>query len=297
MPALRISPHLMLMAASVFWGAHWVVARGIVAHVSPMGMSFWRWTIALLLLLPFAWAPLQRDRARLAAAWKTILFFGCTGTVLYNAMGYFGLRQSTATNALLFQSLIPGLIPLFAFLLFRERIGALTAIGLCTSFLGVLAIVFRLDAGELAAFRFNAGDLWLLGNVCLWALYTACLRWAPKDVHPVSLFYAVMLAGMVTGLPAYALDAAAGGRVDWSGEVLAGLVYLGAFPSVVCFLLWSKGVAAVGPAKAGSWLHVTPLSGIVMASLFLGERVETHHAVGFVLILAGVWLATRGRAA
>ncbi len=287
----------MLMAAAVFWGAHWVVARGIVAHVTPVGMSFWRWAIALLLLLPFAWAPLRRDRVKLAAAWKTILFFGCTGTVLYNTVGYYGLRQSTATNALLFQSLTPGIIPLFAFLLFRERIGTLTALGLCVSFLGVLAIVFRLDAGALAALRFDTGDLWLLGNVGLWALYTACLRLAPRDVHPVSLFYAVMLAGMVTGLPAYALDAAAGGRVDWSGEVLIALLYLGAFPSVVCFLLWSKGVAAVGPAKAGSWLHVTPLAGIVMASLFLGERVETHHAAGFTLILAGVWLATRAKAA
>lgn len=297
MPALRVSPHLMLLAACVFWGAHWVVARAIVPHITPVGMSFWRWVVAIAVLLPFALGPLHRDRARLIAAWRPILFFGTIGTVLYNAAGYYGLRQTSATNALLFQSITPGIIPAIAFLLFRERIGASTAIGIGVSFLGVLAIVFQLDPAALAAFRFNPGDLWLVGNVSLWALYTTCLRWAPKDVDPLALFFSVMLAGMITGLPAYLLDLAAGGRVAWSAEVFAGIAYLGAFPSVACFLLWGKGVAAIGPARSGAYLHVTPLSGILMAFLFLGERLELHHAIGFALILSGVWLATRGRTA
>ncbi len=287
----------MLAAAAVFWGAHWVVARAIVPHVTPIGMSFWRWVVALLVLLPFAWGALHRDRAQLLAAWRPILFFGTVGTVLYNAIGYYGLKQTSATNALLFQSLTPGIIPVIAFLLFRERIRVATAAGIALSFTGVLVIVFKLDAAALAAFRVNPGDLWLVGNVLLWALYTTCLRWAPKNVDPVALFYSVMLAGMITGLPTYLFDVAGGGRVAWSAEVALGIAYLGAFPSVVCFLLWSKGVAAIGSAKAGAYLHVTPLSGILMAFLFLGERLELHHAVGFALILAGVWLATRGRRA
>jgi drug/metabolite transporter (DMT)-like permease len=285
----------MLIAAASFWGAHWVVARAIVPHVTPTSMSFWRWVIAIAVLAPFAWPMLVRDRAKLLAAWKVILFFGTTGTVLYNAVGYLGLRHTTATNALLFQSFTPVLIPLIAYALFRERITAWTAAGLAVSLCGVLAIVFRLDAAALAAFRFNPGDLWLLGNICLWALYTACLRWAPRDVDPMALLLAVMLAGMVTGLPAWLIEQAAGGGVAWSAGVFWGLAYLGAFPSVVCFLLWSKGVAAIGPSKAGAYLHVTPVSGIAMAALILGERVELHHAVGFALILGGVWLATRRR--
>ena len=285
----------MLIAAASFWGAHWVVARAIVPHATPVSMSFWRWVIAIAVLAPLAWPMLVRDRAKLLAAWKVILFFGTTGTVLYNAMGYLGLRHSTATNALLFQSFTPVLIPLIAYMLFRERITAWTAAGLAMSLCGVLAIVFRLDTAALAAFRFNPGDLWLLGNIGLWALYTACMRWAPTDVDPMALLLAVMLAGMVTGVPAYLADQAAGGGVAWSIEVFWGFAYLGVFPSVVCFLLWAKGVAAVGPSKAGAYLHVTPVSGVAMAALFLGERVELHHAVGFALILGGVWLATRRR--
>lgn len=293
MTVLRISPHLMLIAAASLWGAHWVVARAVVPHASPVSLSFWRWTIAILVLLPFAWPALVRERAKLLASWRMILLFGTAGTVLYNGIGYTGLRYTTATNALLFQSLTPVIIPLFAYAFFRERITSRTAAGLAISLCGVMAIVFRLDPAALAAFRTNPGDLWLLGNVALWGLYTACLRRAPAGVDPQALLLAVMLAGMVTGIPAWLIDAAAGGGVDWSPGVFAALLYLGAFTSVVCFLLWARGVAAIGPSKAGAYLHVTPLSGIAMAALLLGERLEAHHVVGFGLILTGVWLAAR----
>lgn len=291
-----ISPHLLLIAAASFWGAHWVVARAIVPHMTPMGMSFWRWTVAILALLPFAWPLLVRDRAKLLASWKVLLYLGLIGTVLYNALGYFGLRHTTATNALLFQSFTPGIIPVFAYLLYRERIGARIVLGLSVSFLGLMAIVFRLDPANLVAFRFNEGDLWLLGNIMLWALYTTSLRWTPAGVHPLSLQLAISLAGMATGFPGYAIDVATGGRIEWSVEVFLGIAYLGIFPSMLCYILWAKGVEAIGPSKAGAYLHLTPVSGIAMAYLFLGERVELHHWVGFALILGGVFLAARKKA-
>ncbi|MGE0876069.1 MAG: DMT family transporter [Burkholderiales bacterium] len=297
MPALRVSPHLMLIATASFWGAHMVIARAVVSSASPMSMSFGRWTVALAVLLPFAWPALVRERAKLVAAWKPILFFGTLGTVVYNAVGYIGLQHTTATNALLFQSLMPVTIPALAFLLFRDPIGVRTAIGLFVSLAGATAIVFRLDPAAVAAFRINPGDLWLLGNVLLWSLYTACMRWMPRDIDPLALLAAIMLAGMVTGVPACLADLALGGGIAWSPGVLAGLAYLGVFPSVVCYLLWAKGVAAIGPARAGAYLHVAPVVGISLSVPFLGERIELYHAVGFALIIGGVWLATRAKAA
>lgn len=291
----RVPPQLMLAAAAVFWGGHWVVGRAVVPHASPMAISFWRWTIALALLAPFALGPLVRDRAKLVAAWPRVLFFGTVGTVVYNALAYLGLQTSPATNGLLLQSLIPVLIPAFAWLIFRERIRAITMAGIAVSLAGVLCIVFRLDPSAIAAFRFTTGDLWLLANLTMWALYTACLRWMPAGVHPLAMFYATMLAGMATGLPAFLVERAAGGGVDWSPSVAAGILYMGVFPSVVCFLLWNRGVALLGPARSGVFLHLTPLSGIVMAWLFLDERLHDYHVAGFALILAGVALASRGK--
>jgi drug/metabolite transporter (DMT)-like permease len=195
----------------------------------------------------------------------------------------------------LFQSITPAVIPLFGWLLFRERIRAKTAAGLALSFAGVLAIVARLDPQVLLGFRPNPGDLWLLGNVALWALYTACMRWTPRGIDPLAFMLAVMLAGMITGLPAYLIDVAAGGRVDPNRGFVLGILYLAALPSILCYVMWNKAVAMIGPAKAGVYLHLIPLLGAGMAIVFLGERLHLYHAAGLAFIVAGVWLATRGR--
>jgi drug/metabolite transporter (DMT)-like permease len=211
-------------------------------------------------------------------------------------VGYHGIRESTATNAVMFQSLTPAVIPLFGWLFFRERIRAATSAGLALSFAGVLAILSRLDLDVLLHFRTNPGDLWLLGNVALWALYTACMRWTPRGLDPFAFMLSVMLAGMVTGLPAYLADVAAGGRTEFNRSFILGTLYLAALPSILCYVMWNKAVAIVGPAKAGVYLHLIPLLGAGMAIVFLGERLHLYHAVGLVLILGGVWLATGRRA-
>jgi drug/metabolite transporter (DMT)-like permease len=289
----RANPHVLLALTSLFWAAHWIVARAVIPHSSPVSMAFWRWACAIAVLAPFAGRALVHDWPAIRRAWLPILFFGSCGTVVYNCIGYTGIRTSTATNAVLFQSVTPGVIPLFAWLFFRERIRLQTAAGLALSFCGVLAIVSRLDPGRLVAFELNPGDLWLLANTALWALYTACMRYMPRGIDPLALMLALMLAGMATGLPAYALDLAAGGGIEPTGGVILGILYLAAVTSILAYLFWNRGVAAIGPAKAGAYLHLIPLLGALMAVVFLGERIEAYHVVGLVLILAGVTIASR----
>ncbi len=290
-------PYLLLFLTAFFWAGHWIVARAIVPYASPAGMAFWRWVAAIALLAPFALPSLRRDWPAIRRAWRPILFFGTCGTVLYNTIGYYGIKDSTATNAALFQSLAPAWIPVAAWALFRERIRPLTAAGLGISFAGVLVIIGRLDGHVLATLKPNPGDLWLVSITALWGLYTACLRWQPRDLGSLSFMFAVMLGGMVTGLPIYLVDLAAGGRVELNWRVVLGILYLGGFCSVLCYVMWNRAVASVGPARAGACLHLIPLLAAAMAVVLLGEELRLYHVVGFILILGGVWLAMRGRRA
>jgi drug/metabolite transporter (DMT)-like permease len=73
-----------------------------------------------------------------------------------------------------------------------------------------------------------------------------------------------------------------------------GLVaYTAVFPSLASYLCWNGGVALVGPAAAGPFLHLMPLFSAALAVPLLGETVRPFHALGLVLILAGVALAGR----
>ena len=73
------------------------------------------------------------------------------------------------------------------------------------------------------------------------------------------------------------------------------VLYIGLFPAVLAQLFWVDAVRRVGPATAGYFIYLTPIFGILMAVALLDETFAAHHAVGIVLILTGVWLATGAR--
>ncbi|MBS0335553.1 MAG: DMT family transporter [Proteobacteria bacterium] len=288
------APFLLVLTA-LFWGGHWVVARAVITESSPFALSFWRWATAALFFAPFAWKYLARDAAALRAQWKSIALLSLTGTGLYNGLGYIGVQHTTATNALLIQSVTPALIPLFGFLLVRDRIGPAAIAGVAVSCAGVLAIASKLDLQALLALELNRGDLWLLVNVAMWALYTVCLRWKPVGLHPFSFLFAIMCAGVLQLVPFYAFELATGGGVRAGTGAVLGILYLGIFPALINYLMWNRAVGEIGAARAGPYLYLVPVFGTAMAHFFLGERLFLYHFVGIALIFGGIWLASKDK--
>ena len=70
---------------------------------------------------------------------------------------------------------------------------------------------------------------------------------------------------------------------------IAGIVI---FASVLSFSTYQYGVKKVGPALTSIFLYLLPVYGIALAVLFLGESFRPYHAVGLVLVLGGIVLAT-----
>ncbi len=292
---LTLSPQLLLVLTALFWGGHWVVARAVYTEATPFALSFWRWLTAAVVLAPFAWKHVVSDAPKLRGHWKPLALLSLTGTGLYNGIGYVGIQHTTATNALLIQSVTPALIPLLGFILVRVRIGPAAIAGVLVSCAGVIAIASRLDMHALLALELNRGDLWLLVNVSLWALYTVCLSWKPQDLHPFSFLFAIMVLGVVQLAPFYAFELAAGGGVRLGAPVVLGILYLGIFPTVLCYLMWNRAVGEIGAARAGPYLYLVPVFGTALAYVFLGERLHLYHLVGVALIFGGIWLASRDK--
>ena len=64
------------------------------------------------------------------------------------------------------------------------------------------------------------------------------------------------------------------------------------FPSFAAYLLFNRGIELVGPGAAGQSMHLMPLFGSVLAVACLDESFQSYHAVGIVLIGAGILLAS-----
>jgi drug/metabolite transporter (DMT)-like permease len=290
--AVRVSPYLLLTLANLFWAGNWIIGRGMRDDVPPLALSFWRWVIALLFILPLAWPHLRRDWPKLLAAWPWLVLCGLLGTACYNALAYVALQYTTAVNGLLLNSFIPIVIVCLGWLFLGKKLRPIEAFGITLSFLGVLAIVARGDPATLAALRINPGDIWILVSVLAWAVYTLALPHRPQ-VNAMSFLAAIVVIGLVSLVPFYVWELAAGRHINPTPEALAAIAYTGIFPAFLGFLFWNRGVAETDPAKAGLFIHLLPAFGIVLSMIFLDENPALFHFAGISLIFTGIWLNTR----
>ncbi len=288
----HVSPYLLLTLANLFWAGNWIVSRAFRGELPPVALSFWRWMVALLCLLTISLPHVRRDWPQLRADWRWLLFFGALGTGGYNLLVYGGLQYTTAINGTLLNSFIPIMIVLISWLLQGKRLHGRETAGILISFVGVLAIVAHGELQRLRDLVLNVGDLWILASVLTWSAYTLLLSHRPP-VHPLAFLTAISVTGLVFLFPFYVWEMAQGRHVIPTPGAIGAIVYTGVFPAFLGYILWNRGVAEVGPARAGLFMHLVPAFGIVLSMIFLDERPALYHAIGIGLILAGIWLTTR----
>src|SRR5688572_33301296 len=133
---LANEPRLLMLLAGMFWAGNAIVARSVAGEVPPIGLAFWRWAVAALVVLPFAWPHVRRDAKAMLADWPTMLLLSALGISFFNAGLYLAAQSTTALNIVMLQSAVPVLIVVASFILFRDAVTARQACGIAISLLG-----------------------------------------------------------------------------------------------------------------------------------------------------------------
>jgi drug/metabolite transporter (DMT)-like permease len=285
-------PYVLLVLCSLFWAGNTIVGRAAVDLVPPATLTFARWAIASVVLLPFVWSHLVQDWPAIRRHLLAIFGFALIGSAGYNVIAYLALHYTQAINSLLLQSVAPLFVALWSFALFRDRLTWVQAGGIATSLTGALVIVCRGDIGVLAHFAFNLGDIMILVALVFYALYTALLRVRPR-MHPLSFLAATIGASAALTLPMFAFELATGHVAVVEPQTLAAFAYVAVFPSVLGYYCLNRGIELIGANRAAPFIHLMPVFGSILAILFLGEQPKLFHAAGYAMVLAGVVLAAR----
>lgn len=144
------------------------------------------------------------------AALTLTALLGFTGIAACQTLGYLALTKTTALNTILLLALAPLAIVALSWLALGERVTRVQALGLGIFLVGAAVLILQGDPATLAEPRFNAGDLWMLLAVALWAVYSVLLRRRPAEVPPLALHAMSVAAGTLWMLPAFGWQAAQG---------------------------------------------------------------------------------------
>lgn len=288
-----VSPYLLLTLTPLFWSVNWILGRALHQDIPPMAMTFFRWLFAVVILAPFALPHVLRQWPLIRANRTRLLVLGIVGIGSHNALAYLGLNYTTATNGVILNSFIPVMIIAIAWIFLRQRLTGTQLAGVAISLAGVLAILSGGSLEALAAFRLNGGDLLVILSMAMWSTYTILLRWRPPGLHTLSFLFTIAAIGDAFMLPFWLGEQALGYHMTWSWQGFAALLSVALFSSVLAYLFWNRGVAEVGPQVAGLFVHLMPVFGVLLAWLFLGERLALFHVAGIGLILAGIGITSR----
>src|SRR5438132_102863 len=142
-------PYLLLSITALCWAGNAIVGRLAAGHIAPVTLSFLRWSIAFLIILPFARKHLVRDWAAIRGRLGFMIFLSVTGIGAFNTLQYWALEHTQALNTLLLQSSGPLFVASWSLILLGVRLTLAQATGIAVSLAGVLVILLHGDLTTL----------------------------------------------------------------------------------------------------------------------------------------------------
>ncbi|WP_166266934.1 DMT family transporter [Marinobacter caseinilyticus] len=286
--------YLGLTLTPLFWAGNAVVARGVVDSIPPLSLSFWRWVLALAILLPIGAPQVRRQWPLVRQRWRSMLALATFSVGAFNTLLYLSAQTTTALNITLVNSTIPVMVALLAWLILGDRMRPVQLIGIGLAIAGVLVVVGRGDWRTFTALNFQPGDLIMVAAVASWGLFSVLLRRQAVPLTPIAFLTVQVALGALVILPFYLLDLLFfSGGFDLTPSVAPTLLFVAIFPGLLAYAFWNHGVHWVGPARAAMFMYLNPVFAALLAGLFLNERLSVFHLIGGLLILFGLLLTTR----
>ena len=289
---LANQPYLLLSITALCWAGNAIVGRLAAGHIPPVTLSFLRWSLAFLIILPFAWKHLLRDWPAIRARLGTMIFLSVTGIATFNTMQYWALEHTQALNTLLLQSAGPLFVAVWSLILLGVRLTLAQAGGVLLSMTGVLVILLHGDLTALASIEFNKGDVIFIVALAIFGLYSVLSLKRPQ-IHGLSFVGFTFGCGAAALVPLLIWELLSRPVMQLDTANLLSLLYVAVFPSTLAYLCFNRGVQLIGANRAAPFFHVVPAFGTVMSIVFLGEHPQPFHFIGFALVLTGVFVASR----
>jgi drug/metabolite transporter (DMT)-like permease len=278
-----------LCAASI--GALYTVfARYGIAHgLTPWDLTFLRFSVAGLIMLPMLVLTLRKDSAQMRLQWGrwaavALLAGPLFGLLIFGAL-YFAPPSHAAVFPFTAMSVM-GMVMAAVFL--GDRITLRKAGGVLIILVG-LAVLAGLTAASLNG-RALIGDLLFIAAGTLWAGFGIVLR--KYGINPLTATAVISFAALLTYVPVYLLLVGLSHLLQAPISVLLTEVLVqGVIAGAGTLYTYGKMVSLLGPARAAVFPSLAPGIAAVMAWPVLGHVPGIAELIGMLLAITGLLIS------
>lgn len=280
----RHAPSLALLIVALLWGSSLVVVKDTTDSLRPNFLLGCRFTLATLILAPFAWSDLRTMTLR---HWRKASMVGLFLFLAYSSQTL-GVTFAPAGRSAFLSATYCVLVPFVHWAIAGRKPSRNNLLSAFLCLIGV-ALVARGQEG-MSLQGLSLGDALALLSGFLFASHIVAVEHWGREIKPLTVtVMQFAVAAVLSWVTSFLIE-------DWSGQVFSsgavmGLLYLALFCTATALFLQNWGQKRVSPATAAIILGLESVFGVVFSRLFHNEQITLLASLGFVFILAAIFLA------
>ena len=284
--------YLMIAITALLWAIRVIIARDVHDEIPLIGLTFWRWVIAIVVLLPFVFKDVVKNLDIIRRHWVTYFLQG-TYMVAGGALLFTSLNFTTAINASLVNTTQPAMTALLTWVIMKDRLKGIQYFGIASAIAGLIFMISKAEISTLLNLNLNIGDLIVVVAILSYSMYAIGLRKLPPGLSTFPTLFVILFFGMFSLLPFYIGETILVGPVPFTFHTFVIALILAIIVSIGSLALWNNGNRVVGPHRASVFVCLMPVYGSILAMTFLGEEIFAYHIIGAVFVIAGIFMVVR----
>ena len=280
-----------LIAVMLIWAGSFIFIKVALRDIGPFNLAFYRYLVASPIM---AVVMIAESRGLPKISVKDLPAFmvlALSGVTLLYAVQFVALEYTTATNSSILINTSVIFIAIMSFLFLGEKFSRLKVFGMIISFAGVTLIISNgtLSLAQLFAERTFIGDVLIVIDGFIWAIYTITGKFLMPKYSPVTVTAVSFILGTVLLLP-FAIYEGMASPFSLSKFAVISVMYLGILCSVIAYVVWFKALEKMDATNVAVFVYLVPLFTVMMAVPLLGEKVTIFTVIGGILTMAGVYI-------
>jgi len=212
----EMKAYILLVLAAMFYAGNLIIGKPVTAEIPAITLSFFRYVIAALILLPLGYREWKENRDLWKKEWKAILVLSITGLVLFNIFVYLALNYTTTINAGIVEGTGPIFTLLLTFLWLGDRFTKKQTLGVFISLFGVFFVITKGSIDVISSLAFNSGDLIMLLAMISWAFYSIFIKKHMWKFPTYGSLLVMSVVSIVIFLPIMTIETEQILSINWS---------------------------------------------------------------------------------